>query len=377
MTNNALKNHREDEQVPKSLATNNNEEDSNHKAASASASSLHLVPAPAASINDASLSNTTENSNKRKAESSMSSFLSSMTFASSSFHRNGGGKNCDCDECGAGAGAAAAMRQRSPPAFIVPNAIQQALDNYKRQRPLQRTQERQLIQKEHLLVGVDQTMIMLSLWQWTLPTDATPLLEFGDSHRLIWVQRLGGLATAAAAAAASGDAVSVLKEIGTGVVGSQQEQQGRKQVDWKSGRVYFVPSRKGKAIGWVHEAAAAAAAAATSTSSLSSPPLSLTPVSGPVVLYIAKVPPRALEYTNRPEEECKIKEAVLASKETEKQDASRQESITDCASWSQMSVDVVRKMLRKQGEENKCDSYAVDFNDSEVFIQAIRREIPE
>ena len=187
-------------------------------------------------------------SGKRDAPS-VNDFVSSMSFAQL---QRGGGNNansnrmtmaCDCDECGN--------------INVIPVTIQEAIDRYKRQkRPLQRTQDRRLVKRA--VVEVDTKVksetttttttttpatpnySTMAVWNWVLPSHAEPLLEFGSSHRFVWVKRLSG---------GSG----TLYSIGPGIVGSADETSQRQALPWCAGQVYFVPSRSGKAVGWVHQ----------------------------------------------------------------------------------------------------------------------------
>jgi hypothetical protein len=140
------------------------------------------------------------------------SFMSSMTFASS-----GAQRQCDCDDC-----------------EVIPEDIMAAVRKRRRQmvesRPLKRTQERKLLRRDN---GI-------SVWNLTMPLDAEPLVEFGSSHRLVWVKRL--------------PENSILKSIGKGIIGSSDEEKTREDLDWKEGTVYLVPSNGGKAVGWLHGA---------------------------------------------------------------------------------------------------------------------------
>lgn len=71
-----------------------------------------------------------------------------------------------------------------------------------------------------------------------MPVDAEPLVEFGSSHRLVWMQRMVG--------------GSKLQSIGTGIIGSSAEEKSRRDLDWSEGSMYLVPSNGGKAMGWIH-----------------------------------------------------------------------------------------------------------------------------
>lgn len=171
-------------------------------------------------------------------------FAASMTFTS--IGNSPGG--CDCDECGVGAS-------------YLPNAIALAVKRHKaaiQAMPLKRTQYRALGKREQ----------QVAVYNWTLPADAEPLVEFGNSHRLIWIQRLPD--------------ASVIKAIGKGIIGSADEERQRVALDWKQGDIVFVPSNGGKAVGWVHHAAPSNEEGTGDDAS--------TKPAGHVVLQIAKVP---------------------------------------------------------------------------------------
>ena len=171
-------------------------------------------------------------------------FLQTMTFAEKRQRQN----DCDCDECGVTPGGG----------FVIPNEIKKAIDRFKRtQKTLKRTQERQLVRQEAVKIG--EETVMFSIYEWTLPSDSEPLLEFGNNHRIVCVQRLGGK----------------LQHIGTGIVGSSSEEDGRYSLDsWTVGSAHVLASRQGKAVGWVHE--------------------NDNEKTGPAVLYMIKVPPLAI-----------------------------------------------------------------------------------
>jgi hypothetical protein len=145
---------------------------------------------------------------KRKVERGESTdFLSSMTFALQT------PANCGCDECGTVAG--------------VPPTIADAIQSFKRQRALKRAQNRQLVKRKDTI----------SIYEWALPMLAEPLLEFGSSHRFIYVKRLPGF----------------IQTIGQdGIVGSRNEEMSRLRMSWKQGDVVLVPSNGGRAVGFVH-----------------------------------------------------------------------------------------------------------------------------
>lgn len=148
-----------------------------------------------------------------------------MTFASHEF-RASREMGCDCDECGTGSSGITR--------FVSPELVALVRDKKRQrleQRPIQRTQVRVLIQRAPDNIA--------ALWYWTLPLGAEPLVEFGSSHRIIWVKRL--------------PTNRMLRSIGKGIIGSRDEELSRKDLpNWIEGGVYFVPSNGGKAVGWIH-----------------------------------------------------------------------------------------------------------------------------
>ncbi len=41
-----------------------------------------------------------------------------------------------------------------------------------------------------------------------------------------------------------------MRSVGSGIIGSSQEESSREKVSWKEGKSYFLPSNGGKALGW-------------------------------------------------------------------------------------------------------------------------------
>mmetsp|Transcript_612 Transcript_612/g.1105 ORF Transcript_612/g.1105 Transcript_612/m.1105 type:complete len:264 (-) Transcript_612:351-1142(-) len=140
-------------------------------------------------------------------------FLESMTFA-------GGKIGCDCEECG-----------------VVPPSIAEAVrrHNSKKIRLDCMPPPTRIVSQKRSLISRNGN---LSIWKWSLPTTtAEPLTEFGNSHRIIWVQRLAPNIT--------------LHSIGKGIIGSSDEEKSRTTVNWKEGKGYLVPSNGGRALGWI------------------------------------------------------------------------------------------------------------------------------
>jgi len=147
------------------------------------------------------------------------SFLQSMTFARPDEFLGA----CDCEECDA-----------------MPPTIRKFLDEKKRlQRasgPIKRTQQRTLVGRQG----------QLSLYCMHMPKNAEPLVEFGSSHRIVFVNHL-------AKSHDDGEhSGSTLKWIGEGIIGSSDEEESRKKmIEWTEGNVFLVPSNGGKAVGWI------------------------------------------------------------------------------------------------------------------------------
>ena len=79
-------------------------------------------------------------------------------------------RNCDCDECD-----------------FVPTPIADAIRQHKRMMAttstLTRTQDRTLVARQGLI----------SVWKLTMPLDAEPLIEFGNSHRIVLIDTLSSV----------------------------------------------------------------------------------------------------------------------------------------------------------------------------------------
>jgi len=137
-------------------------------------------------------------------------FLESMTFA------HGVMRDCDCDECGL-----------EP----VPPDVREAIRKHKRAKLMSVVE---ITRQERSLVARDGG---LSIWHLKYPVGAEPMVEYGDSHRIVLVDKIPSSAG--------------VKKIGTGIVGSSAEEKGRQWVEWEKGRAYLIPSNGGKAVGWV------------------------------------------------------------------------------------------------------------------------------
>mmetsp|Transcript_25773 Transcript_25773/g.60426 ORF Transcript_25773/g.60426 Transcript_25773/m.60426 type:complete len:225 (+) Transcript_25773:145-819(+) len=148
------------------------------------------------------------------------SFLKSMTFSRAGEFLD----SCDCDECD-----------------NVPLPIRRLVHERKRQRLtagiIKRTQQRTLVARRD----------RISLWCMHMPKSAEPLVEFGSSHRIVWIKHLR------ASHNATDNNDGILRWIGQGIIGSQDEEKSRKKlVEWTEGNVFLVPSNGGKAVGWIY-----------------------------------------------------------------------------------------------------------------------------
>jgi hypothetical protein len=235
-------------------------------------------------------------------------FVSSMTFASSSTvgTRAPRSRQCDCDECEcrptsrqersklASAGSNEDDRisleesdeSNSNKGSYIPNAILRAIEQHRKQKrlrvSLQQTRtlrarhwcedpppsasedqdhEKEDAKEEVLYRDIDKgkesvrgdhppvtpppsAETAVSAWEWELPLGAEPKVEFGASHRVVWIRRCPGALQSIAASQGGGTAM---------VVGSSDEESRRVLLeDWTAGAVVFVPSNGGHAVGYAH-----------------------------------------------------------------------------------------------------------------------------
>jgi hypothetical protein len=163
---------------------------------------------------------------------SQSEFLSSLTFSRI---------RCDCsdDEC------------KERPSTDVPNAIMEAIRQY---RDSHTRQQRSRPNAERRLLFRSSSQ-PLFVYQWTLPFDVSePLVEYGSSHRLVWIQSLprGLLLQAIGTMRITKDTGSTVTDDGPMILGSALEEEHRTMLpDWRENDVIFVPSTGGKAVGWI------------------------------------------------------------------------------------------------------------------------------
>eukprot|EP00536_Pseudo-nitzschia_multiseries_P011615 jgi/Psemu1/206324/e_gw1.405.25.1 len=163
------------------------------------------------------------------------SFLRSMTFSRAREFLYA----CDCAECD-----------------DIPPSIRKFIHERKRQSKeagaIKRTQQRTLVSRHG----------PVTLHSIYMPKHAEPLIDFGTSHRVVWVKRLVKKSNSNPKESTNGKkstqkGESVLQWIGNGIIGSSYEEKGRVNLsDWVEGSVMFIPSTGGKAVGWIHASAA-------------------------------------------------------------------------------------------------------------------------
>ena len=155
------------------------------------------------------------------------------------------GELCDCDECGPLSN------------FEISSAIAQ----HKRQKMLDNDNFAKTIVQERSLIKRQDG---LSIWKLVLPPrGAEPLTEYGNSHRIIFVE--------------SKPNHRIVKSVGKGIIGSSKEEQSRTVEIWNEKCAYLYPSNGGKAIGWVNDKLE------------SDKDLNVNDVTNDVVLYVVKV----------------------------------------------------------------------------------------
>ena len=296
--------------------------------------------------NDHTNSSTTNNSNDTNIGPS---FMATMTFASSGGAGAARG-GCDCDDCG-GPGAG----------LYTPQAIIDAIRAHKRKRneyqPMKRTQQRDLVARHG----------PISVYKWTMPVNADPLVEFGTAHRLIWIRSLsedvrkchrlhlwyrGDLFLIASCPSFLCSAFSYfrksssLKTIGKGIVGSQAEEQGRQDLSsWNQGDVYLLPSNGGKAVALLHNSKNTTGDSRETKDNESGEPSTSdsgsnasSSSSGHAIIYICKIPQDLVANT---------------ANTSSPQDGSNENAEGDTPEWRRLIHSICSKSLESFENENK------------------------
>ena len=165
--------------------------------------------------------------------------------------RGSGINCCDCDEC-----------------ENIPLEIRELYHKRKRQLletgPIKRTLQRTFVNRQYVSIndddnGDDSSITAttnnksgtVSVYSMTLPVDAEPLVEFGTSHRIVWIKLLSSSSTTNQNSTTA--STSTLSTIGKGIIGSRDEQTTRTILtDWTEGQIILVPSTEGTASGWIH-----------------------------------------------------------------------------------------------------------------------------
>mmetsp|Transcript_35977 Transcript_35977/g.52730 ORF Transcript_35977/g.52730 Transcript_35977/m.52730 type:complete len:307 (-) Transcript_35977:433-1353(-) len=169
--------------------------------------------------NDNATNNDNQSNNNDK-ETTTSSFLSSMTFASM--------RDCECDECDAACGMNFAS---------LPSSIAEAITRHKKRLKLQDdVDEEEKKKKEQERSLVCRSREGISVWKWTLPMGAEPLIEYGNSHRIVFVEDIAKHAK--------------IQSIGKGIIGSSEEERTRTNVSWNKQSAYIIKCNGGKALGF-------------------------------------------------------------------------------------------------------------------------------
>ena len=216
--------------------------------------------------------------------------------------------------------------------------------------PIKRTQQRTLVGRHG----------QISLWNMHMPKNAEPLIEFGSSHRIVWVKQLGETNNG-----------SSLRWIGKGIIGSSDEEKSRKKmIEWTEGNVFLVPSNGGKAVGWI---LASDDSDPTNIASDDSNPMSTATNDGDgigtakmkekrsesdgfAILYVAKIPLSILD----------------REQQQQQQQASRESSSHQ---WTNQLVECCRNGLKSCEEESNEKTplyYKFSAEASKLVKQAIR-----
>ena len=146
-------------------------------------------------------------------------FVRSMTFAN-----NGGGASsrasCSCDECN--------------PALL------EYINQYRKRTrastfSFANIKQRRVLRKREFDSSSARELLM---YEYSMPVKALPLIEYASTERLVWVKKM--------------HKGNVIKNLGGGVMGSNEEEKKRKPTDWKEGDVIYVGANGNQSIGWVN-----------------------------------------------------------------------------------------------------------------------------
>lgn len=116
-------------------------------------------------------------------------------------------------------------------------------------------QERSLVARDNIGSGI-------SIWKLVLPPGSEPLIEFGNSNRIVVVDSMPMGRT--------------VRSIGKGIIGSSDEVKSRQHISWLEKHAYLYKSNGGKAIGWINEKQA------------SDKTLQISDTDGDIILYVVK-----------------------------------------------------------------------------------------
>jgi hypothetical protein len=109
-------------------------------------------------------------------DSTFDAFLSSMTFA------NSGGIGCECDECGPGY------------PDMVPQTIRNAVNEHKKRKLEQEQHQSVFDGSKRLHIRQERELVKreggFSMWRFDLPAGGDPIVEYQNSHRILFIKKL-------------------------------------------------------------------------------------------------------------------------------------------------------------------------------------------
>lgn len=276
-------------------------------------------------------------------------FLASMTFASSTErsiqHQR---QYCDdCDECNwngttSSSGGGGALYPSN-----IPESIRVAINEYQRTIPIRRYQHRTMLQR-CACIAVNCSCNNMTVWQLVLPVQAAePLIEFGNAsiYRIVWVQRLRR--------------DKQIRTIGTGIVGSRNEENSRVSLSWNHDDVRLLSSNDGNAVGWVVDE--------TNNNKTNNHTNSIE--SGPTIFIIVKIPKAIWNRTIDTDKLCGS---------TNQEEASSQ--LSSCPEWSRTIASICIGALQGQKKIDVstnnaidgCDGIQLSNDDADLFRETVR-----
>ena len=171
----------------------------------------------------------------------------------------------------------------------------------------------------------------VSLWKWMLPPGASPLVEYGNSHRFVLVDRIPSVGK-------DSDQKRIVKSLGKGIIGSSSEEDTRSIEPWEEKCGYVYRSNGGKAIGFVNESLEGDA------------DFNVSDTSNDIILLIVKVTQKILDTFRKERMEKEMKAESNDDVDRNKEDLIWEKTMPP---WVPKTLEILDKYLDEDGNNGK------------------------